>query len=1005
MKLVFATNNKHKLQELRQIVGNRFEILSLADIGCDADIPETGTTLDENALIKARYVKQLYGYDCFADDTGLEVEALDGAPGVYSARYAQMCGAVARGHDSEANMRVLLDKLKGKDNRHARFRTAIALIVGSDTHMFEGTVHGEILEQRAGEGGFGYDPVFKPDGWDITFAEATPEQKNAVSHRGRATAKLVDYLLGALMLAVMMLLPPCRLSANAKGWYKYPVYSDGIDCVATTPCNVYYRSGASLYAYNTVDDETVAYTSAGQLSGAEVRDIYANYDGGYLVVAYADGNLDVIYDDGRVVNLPEIRDAGQIGGQKTINDVAFGRGLMAVATNFGIVIYDTAKMEVRQSGIYGAPVQAVAIAGDYLCISGAAGTDAEGLRVAPLGERLVSLASYSHIGRYDIRCMQAVSDDALLYVANSPYRLGIICIDFASMRQVGHTPSDFLLYKPYIGQYRRGWYAVSGSDLLLWKEGRLHAVKLPAELKGQYLALAEDEKEVWAADDHGIGCYDISGESPRVICQKMIPADAVTCRRPGYMRWSPDGRRLYISNIESSAYKSYARGEAKDAYQTTNVIEDGFARDVSLREASADLDFTRGYQQLHGNRRMYGDATWIVQDPDDSDIYYCGNSHEGLYVCSYDEASGAYVEAGKVTHANAPFSAQHAGSTRVQDVNIDPAGNLWVGALGAPYYAVLPSDKRRAGVADASFADWIAYDRLKNVDMDQKEFFSLFCKKSRMLFLFSGKWEMGIVAIDTKGTYSDPTDDDIAHITSFTDQDGIEFPAPQRTTFAIEDVRGCVWIGTSSGVFEITDPARAVSPDLHVRRIKVPRNDGTLLADYLLDGEMVNWMTVDHADRKWIATDNSGLYLVSPTGDRILCHYDSDNSPLGGMTVCTVECDPRSNRVYAGTPDGLYSFFSDSAPAAADYAGILAYPNPVRPEYDGDVTIKGLMDNSIVNICDAAGHVVYRTRSEGGMAQWPCRAGGGRAKSGVYYVLVANPDGNETAVTKILVIN
>ncbi len=194
--MVFATNNQHKLQELREIVGDKFEILSLSDIGCNVDIPETGTTLSENALIKARYVKEHYGYDCFADDTGLEVDALGGAPGVYSARYAQVCGEGGDGHDSEANMKVLLGQLTGKDDRHARFRTAIALIIGHEEHMFEGKVEGEILESRAGEGGFGYDPVFRPDGWNITFAEATPEQKNSVSHRGRATAKLVEYLNG-----------------------------------------------------------------------------------------------------------------------------------------------------------------------------------------------------------------------------------------------------------------------------------------------------------------------------------------------------------------------------------------------------------------------------------------------------------------------------------------------------------------------------------------------------------------------------------------------------------------------------------------------------------------------------------------------------------------------------------------------------------------------------------------------------------------------------------------
>jgi len=188
MELVFATNNRHKIEELRQIAGPDITLRSLADIGCNADIPETADTLEGNALQKARYVHRMYGCDCFADDTGLEVEALDGAPGVYSARYA------GPGHDSAANMSLLLRNMHGITGRKARFRTVIALILNGKEHIFEGTVDGEILESPSGEGGFGYDPVFRPDGWQISFAQASPEMKNAVSHRGRATRKLIDYL-------------------------------------------------------------------------------------------------------------------------------------------------------------------------------------------------------------------------------------------------------------------------------------------------------------------------------------------------------------------------------------------------------------------------------------------------------------------------------------------------------------------------------------------------------------------------------------------------------------------------------------------------------------------------------------------------------------------------------------------------------------------------------------------------------------------------------------------
>ena len=198
MKIVFATNNQHKLSEIRQILGDRVEVLSLKDIGCDVDIPETGTTLEANALQKAQYVYDHYHIDCFADDTGLEVDALNGAPGVYSARYAAVGYAATPSqpldHDSEANMTRLLRELGENNNRRARFRTVIALIQKGEIHKFEGIVGGQIIRERRGGEGFGYDPIFQPDGYDQTFAELGLDIKNQISHRARATAKLCEFL-------------------------------------------------------------------------------------------------------------------------------------------------------------------------------------------------------------------------------------------------------------------------------------------------------------------------------------------------------------------------------------------------------------------------------------------------------------------------------------------------------------------------------------------------------------------------------------------------------------------------------------------------------------------------------------------------------------------------------------------------------------------------------------------------------------------------------------------
>lgn len=188
-KLVFATNNPHKLEEIRAILGSKLEILSLADIGCDADIPETAETLEGNALIKAHYVYDNYKLDCFADDTGLEVDALHGLPGVHTARYAY-----PDRHDPEANMIKLLEALRENNDRNARFRTVIALIEKGKEHLFEGVVEGVIAREKSGTQGFGYDPVFIPEGKSKTFAELGEDIKNTISHRARAVQKLAEYL-------------------------------------------------------------------------------------------------------------------------------------------------------------------------------------------------------------------------------------------------------------------------------------------------------------------------------------------------------------------------------------------------------------------------------------------------------------------------------------------------------------------------------------------------------------------------------------------------------------------------------------------------------------------------------------------------------------------------------------------------------------------------------------------------------------------------------------------
>ncbi len=191
-KIIFATGNRHKVKEVLQVLGDQFDLGSLADIGCPEDLPETSPTLEGNALQKARYVQAHFGVNCFAEDTGLEIEALGGAPGVNTARYA------GDAKNPDANIDLVLKNLEGKANRSALFRAVIALILDGKEHFFEGIVHGKIHHERSGNGGFGYDPIFQPDGYDRTFANMSDDEKNAISHRGIATRRLVEFLKGLI---------------------------------------------------------------------------------------------------------------------------------------------------------------------------------------------------------------------------------------------------------------------------------------------------------------------------------------------------------------------------------------------------------------------------------------------------------------------------------------------------------------------------------------------------------------------------------------------------------------------------------------------------------------------------------------------------------------------------------------------------------------------------------------------------------------------------------------
>jgi non-canonical purine NTP pyrophosphatase (RdgB/HAM1 family) len=993
-EIVFATNNAHKLEELRRIAGNRLIVHSLAEIGCHDDIPETADTLEGNATIKAQWVKERYGYDCFADDTGLEVEALGGEPGVRSARYA------GDGHDAAANTALLLQRLQGIDNRRARFRTVIALAIGQQPiELMDGVVNGTIATSPAGDGGFGYDPVFVPDDANgLTFAQMDADAKNAISHRGRATARLMQRLSSILAILILALcgLPSTTIAQTLVGsWEQIPAFGGTPQKVVATDSRVYYVSGGYLGSVETDGGDIRTYSTSDLLSDSQVTNIYYNYDRNFAIVVYSGGNMDMVYANDRSYNLADISNA-QLTVDKTINDIAFNGDRMYVATNFGLVEFDTNRRCVVWSMILDHEVEAVAVVGDKLIIS-----YQSGIYTSPISDRHNTLSRFTQIGGGALHYIIPVSDTkaiALNGTMTGPWSL--VSMTFNDDKSAFDL--QFLGPDNVIALSRRkGGGAVAmepGRILYVDADGSYNAVTLPSSLDGcssgsMTNGLATSyigPTDVWTATANGISHYSLGADGTATPTLLTGPARPVstTSSAIGYIVKGAASGNLYIGSMGTSNIYGFYENQQSHIDLSTGP--------GNYTEITPSPTFWTG-QYPARNGLCYGNKD-IAENPNDPNLLYVGNFWEGIYRI---DLSGK-MPLMSYNWTNSPFVYYVNWACLVPALGFDPVGNLWAFEYGTNTMNMLPAAKTTAATVEAS--DWKSIS-IPSFDAE-KDSRMLISSRSNAVVMTSMLADQ-VLVVDTRGTWNDTSDDRYTVRETMTDQDGLQF-VPGSPVALAEDLNGHIWVGHGTGVYEITDVTKFHNSDFTVNRLKVPRNDGTNNADYLLNGLWVTSIAVDGSNRKWLGTTTSGVYLVSADGSSVIEHYTTDNSALPSNCIYTIYCDDSSNLVYVGTSVGLMIYSSDSTPAAADYSNVYAYPNPVRPDYTGWITVTGLMDNSLVKIADAAGNVFFNGRSNGGMITWDgCDTSGQRVRTGVYFVFASeSPSGSGSgAVAKILVVN
>lgn len=752
--------------------------------------------------------------------------------------------------------------------------------------------------------------------------------------------------------------------ASASNWQVVPSFlGSKTQNVVDMGDEVYYLVSGSLYRFDKSTKENESLNRANYLNDVVISNIYYNDYRGYLMVVYDNSNIDIITSEGDIINLPEIK-AASLTQSKTINDVNFTpEGRVYLATDFGYVVLNDKKWEVLESRIFGQKVNSVAEVGDYVLVS--QGTD---LRYGKVGKHYETIGSMPKVKgsvNNDGGRLRALTDSKLLICTGWTFTANIT-IDEAGELTLGIAESQ--PYKTDNLQATPSGYLLncfSNNCYLTLDATGSNFTKVDAENQ-MYSAYKGGDGTLWAVGDNGL--HQATDNA------NFYKPTALSFVTPFHLTYNNAQRLLYVTSTGSNAFIS-----AQNLPTGVNTFDGITVKDVTPTPTIEN-----------------GGSFYPVFSASEENTYFMGNWWNGIHK----------VTGGKVVNnynwENSPMEHAMGGYYCSPIIALDKAGNLWAAQSSAPAgksFFVLPQAKQAQKAVTAS--DWVTV----NVPGASPSKFSVLTmlRSSNVKVFSDGTFGGSLFFINDGGTPSaNPTTKSYSSGSLF-DQDGNIVNWNNIYTLT-EDQNGNVWMGTNDGVL-VFNPADAFKSDFRLHHIKVPRNDGTNLADYLLNGIAVSHIAVDASNRKWICTNGSGLFLVSADGTTVISQFNTDNSPFLSDVVYRVCPDPYSNAVYVTTSNGMMIYRTNSTPGENSFSNVVAYPNPVRPDYYGLITITGLMENSLVKIADASGNVVKQLKSVGGECTWDGTVDGAeRVKSGVYFVFASQADGSEAAVTKILIV-
>lgn len=770
----------------------------------------------------------------------------------------------------------------------------------------------------------------------------------------------------SVLLSLVAFVAVAQIGAGQWKTHPYFVGSKAINCIDAGD-KVYYLAGGSLYCYDKSSNSNDVLDVDGVLNDINISKIYYNPDKDIVLVVYENCNIDVIQPDGRVVNVPAVKDVVP-SRQKTINDITFDDNDIYVATSFGFIKLSVDDYSVLEGHDYDVILSSVAVVGD--------------IKIVPLLNSFYYCKKNEKIDTYrgyKIAENSAGADGTVLPINDSKFFL--TTKNALYVGQVNQSTTDdgdyqctFNLTKVVDAKPTDLQRTLSGFVASFVKNGYYyifdHQGNTLKQQSGNEIYSSQESGNWWTLGENGLShiVHGVRGDY-------VNPNGISITTRAYWTTYDPNQQRVLLCRT--------AENRVLDVWEANTHTE------INSWDGNQWRDITPT-----GTNQSYGGNYWMVVSPNEPNTYFfCYRKTGGVAKVKNDNIVTNYKP------TNSPLCEYAVG------LRFDSKGNLW-----------MPQSRDMTGHVDvvAISAQKQLLTSVTNNDFVINDFNGA-CYSSgfkRMVFDIG----VGDTKVFSPGDYSSPlifwnSNEDLSvrqfkSFTSFVDQNNKDF-STYAWVHLKADKDGIIWAGTASGVVSF-DPSKAFNEDFRINRIELKVDEGTATSGNLLEGTQVNFIDVDSQNRKWIGTNTSGVYFVSPDGSEIYKHFDMNNSPLPSDQIYTLCCNEATGSVMIVTGKGVVEYFSDITPAASNYNNVYAYPNPVHPDFTGYITINGLMDNSKVVITNNSGAVVASLTSTGGIAIWDgCTSSGNRLPTGTYKVYAAQgstPSTTGTPVARIVMI-